>query len=79
VALGTFRPVFAKNQRLELVLTFFADVLKNRHVRSPPPLGLFLFKMMVWGRRKPGNHFGLAVCFAAGTGKRWQISSSRAV
>jgi hypothetical protein len=35
--------------------------------------------MMVWGRRKPGNHFGLAVCFAAGTGKRWQISSFRAV
>jgi hypothetical protein len=35
--------------------------------------------MIAWVRRKPGNHFGLAGCFAADTDKRWQISFFRAV
>src|SRR5579871_1752140 len=54
LALGAFGFVAAKNEGFKLVLTFLADIFKNRHdvtlLRRAGPI-----KIEMWGLRKPGR------------------------
>src|SRR5713101_6544609 len=70
VALGTLRLLIAIHQRFKPVVTVLADVLENRHRRTPStwmafPLAI-PFKIKLWGLRKPKRqHFSHAAACAA--------------